>query len=93
MMKENTTNELKEINEDANLIKVDFPIPTKWFKTEQISTWVGKPLSEQSDTTELEGGHATLIVQHQCGTNKKELITQLKLLIDGIKTDFESFSN
>ena len=58
-------------------------LPTKWFKTEEIDTWVG-------DST--DGGRGKLIVLHQCGENKEELISQLKTLINGIESDFEWFA-
>ena len=58
-------------------------LPTKWFKTEEIETWIG-----DSD----EGGRGKLIVLHQCGENKEELISQLKTLIDGLKDGFEYFA-
>lgn len=58
-------------------------LPTKWFKTEEIDTWVG---------TSDDGGRGKLIVLHQCGENKEELISQLKTLINGIESDFEWFA-
>lgn len=58
-------------------------LPTKWFKTEEIDTWVG-------DST--DGGRGKLIVLHQCGENKEALISQLKTLINGIESDFEWFA-
>ena len=58
-------------------------LPTKWFKTEEIATWVG---------TSDDGGRGKLIVLHQCGENKEELISQLKTLINGIESDFEWFT-
>lgn len=58
-------------------------LPTKWFKTEEIDTWVG-------DST--DGGRGKLVVLHQCGENKEELISQLKTLINGIESDFEWFA-
>ena len=58
-------------------------LPTKWFKTEEIDTWVG-------DST--DGGRGKLVVLHQCGENKEELISQLKTLISGIDSNFEFFA-
>ena len=58
-------------------------LPTKWFKTEEMETWVG---------TSDDGGRGKLIVLHQCGENKEELISQLKTLINGIESDFEWFA-
>ena len=44
-------------------------LPTKWFKTEQISTWIGKSITrittEGESIDESEGGHGKLIVMHQ----------------------------
>ena len=69
-------------------------LPTKWFKTEQISTWIGEPLStEGKKVEELEGGHGILIVTHQCGDDKSELINQLKTMISGLEKGFDNFSN
>jgi len=58
-------------------------LPTKWFNTEEIETWIGN-----SD----EGGRGKLIVLHQCGENKEELISQLTTMIDGLKNGFEYFA-
>jgi len=69
-------------------------IPTPWFKTEEIETWIGESLStEGKSTEELNGGRAKMIVLHQCGENKQELIYQLETLIYGIKEGFENFAN
>jgi hypothetical protein len=72
-------------------------LPTKWFKTEQISTWIGKSITritaEGESIDESEGGHGKLIVMHQCGDNKEELISQLETMIYGLKAGFEDFAN
>jgi len=69
-------------------------IPTKWYKTEQISTWIGEPLTtEGKSIDELNGGHGMLIVQHQCGDNKEALIDQLRTLINGLEYGFDTFAN
>ena len=72
-------------------------LPTKWFKTEQISTWIGKSITrittEGESIDENEGGHGKLIVMHQCGENKEELISQLETMIYGLKEGFENFAN
>ncbi len=72
-------------------------LPTKWFKTEQISTWIGKSITritaEGESIDESEGGHGKLIVMHQCGDNKEELISQLETMIYGLKMGFEDFAN
>ncbi len=72
-------------------------LPTKWFKTEQISTWIGKSITrittEGESIDASEGGHGKLIVMHQCGDNKEELISQLETMIYGLKMGFEDFAN
>jgi hypothetical protein len=69
-------------------------LPTKWFKTEEIETWIGESLSTQDkEIEEINGGKGRLIVLHQCGENKKELISQLETLIYGLKEGFENFAN
>mgnify|MGYP001356832165 CR=1 FL=1 len=72
-------------------------LPTKWFKTEQISTWIGKSITrittEGESIDETKGGHGKLIVMHQCGENKEELISQLETMIYGLKEGFENFAN
>lgn len=83
---------------DKVLHNVVFPqeekLPTKWFKTEEIETWIGESLTTQGkEIEELNGGKGRLIVLHQCGENKKELISQLETLIYGLKEGFENFAN
>lgn len=69
-------------------------LPTQWFKTEQISTWIGESLATEGKTMEeIKGGHGKLIVMHQCGKNKAELIGQLKTMISGLEDGFESFAS
>ena len=69
-------------------------LPTRWFKTEQISTWIGESITtEGKNIDEIEGGHGILIVTHQCGDNKTELVSQLKTMIYGLEKGFNEFSN
>ena len=85
------------VDKDGYLVKEEDKqeiLPTKWFKTEQISTWIGESLTtEGKSIEELNGGHGVLVVQHQCGYNKKELITQLKTMINGLEDGFDNFVN
>lgn len=80
--------------DDISKVEVnDNDIPTNWFKTQQISTWIGESLTtEGKEINELKGGHGILIVMHQCGDNKKALIGQLKTMISGIEDDFNFFA-
>ncbi len=86
---------------DKVLHNVVFPqeekLPTKWFKTEEIETWIGKSITrittDGKSIDESEGGRGKLIVLHQCGENKEELISQLETLIHGLKEGFENFAN
>jgi len=66
-------------------------LPTAWFKSEQIETWIGESLTEEKPVEELNGGRGKLIVLHQCGENKEELISQLETLIHGLKEGFDEF--
>ncbi len=66
--------------------------PTKWFKTFQISTWLGDDIATASNVDKLRGGHGKLIVMHQCGSDKKALIGQLKTMISGLEDGFDSFA-
>jgi hypothetical protein len=69
-------------------------LPTSWFKTEQVETWIGESLTTESkNIDELNGGKGKLIVLHQCGEDKEELIKQLETLIYGLKDGFDNFSN
>lgn len=67
-------------------------LPTTWFKTEQIETWIGESITADKPTEEIQGGRGKLIVLHQCGENKEELISQLNTMIDGLKNGFEYFA-
>ncbi len=68
-------------------------LPTPWFKTEQIETWIGEPITaEGKEIWEIKGGRGKLIVMHQCGENKEELISQLETMIYGLKEGFEAFA-
>ena len=84
-----------ELVEDSNdWIKLDDDIlPTPWYTTRQIETWIGESLTtEGKKIEELKGGRGKLIIMHQCGNNKAELISQLECMIDGIKSDFDGFA-
>jgi hypothetical protein len=84
-------------NDWEDITEIDTPqekIPTPWFKTEEMETWIGEPLTTEGKTVEeLNGGRGKLIVLHQCGENEQELISQLETLIYGIKGGFEDFAN
>ena len=67
-------------------------LPTKWFKTEEIETWIGESITDDKPIEEIQGGRGKLIVLHQCGENKEELISQLETMIYGLKNGFESFA-
>ena len=67
-------------------------LPTKWFKTEQISTWIGASLTEAKTLKDI-GGHGILIIQHQCGENKEALIGQLNTMIYRVKNGPDNFGN
>jgi heterodisulfide reductase subunit A-like polyferredoxin len=72
----------------------DKKIPTKYFETIEIETWIGESLTtEGKEIHELDGGRSKLIVLHQCGENREELLSQLETLIDGIKNDFDYFAH
>jgi hypothetical protein len=74
-------------------MKIQEKLPTTWFKTEQISTWIGESLTtEGKSIEELNGGHGKLVVLHQCGEDKKQLISQLETLIHGLKEGFDEFA-
>lgn len=78
--------ETEEVNEEQSL-------PTSWFKTHQIRTWIGEPLATEGKTTEeLDGGHGTLIIMHQCGDDKEALKDQIRTFLDGLDNDFEGFA-
>ncbi len=67
-------------------------LPTPWFKTEQIETWIGESITtEGKEIEEIKGGRGKLIVMHQCGENKEALISQLETMIYGLKEGFENF--
>ncbi len=61
----------------------------KWFKTEQIETWVGP--TDNGENKEI-GYKAKLVILHQCGENKEWLINQLKIMIDGMENGFDAFA-
>jgi hypothetical protein len=69
-------------------------LPTPWFKTEQIETWIGESITtEGKEIEEIKGGRGKLIVMHQCGENKEELISQLETMINGLRNGFEYFAS
>lgn len=37
-------------------------LPTKWFKIEQISTWIGESLGSEKPVEELKGGHKQILL-------------------------------
>lgn len=67
-------------------------LPTKWFKTEEIETWIGESITTDKPIEEIQGGRGKLIILHQCGENKEELISQLETMIYGLKDGFEYFA-
>jgi len=83
------SNDWEEINP---IITSDEVLPTPFFKTEEIETWIGESLCSEKPIEELNGGRGKLIVLHQCGENKEELVSQLNTLIDGLKNGFEWFA-
>ncbi len=81
------------MEEQLNLNKREEKLPTPYFSTHEINTWIGESLTtEGKEIDELNGGRGKLIVLHQCGQNKEELISQLEILILGIKDNFEWFA-
>jgi hypothetical protein len=56
-----------------------------WFETEQIESFVGE--------MDNGGERKKLIVLHQCGNDKEALIGQLKLMIDGLESNFDWFAS
>lgn len=65
-------------------------IPTKWFSTEQIETSIDD--LEIREATGYENvSRAKLIVMHQCGENKQELISQLKTMIYKLENGSDAF--
>jgi hypothetical protein len=61
-----------------------------WFKTEQIETAVNVTGDMTAD--EIKASRKKLVVLHECGEDKEALIGQLETMIQGLKTDFESFA-
>jgi len=74
------------------IITSDEVLPTPYFKTEEIETWIGESLGSEKPIEELNGGRGKLIVLHQCGENKGELISQLNTLIEGLQNGFDWFA-
>jgi len=85
-----TVDDDKKLVEDG-IVDSDYleKVPTKWFETEQISTYIGG-FDEHGDP--VSNGHGKLLVMHQCGKNKELLISQLKMMIDNIENDGEGFA-
>jgi len=81
------SNDWEEIKEDLVIVK-----PTKWFKNEEIETWIGRT-DNVENPPEIQGGRAKLIILHQCGEYKDVLIGQLKTMIHYIETDGEDFAS
>jgi len=82
----------KETKQDETSEKEQLPTP--WFKTEQIETWIGESITtEGKEIEEIKGGRGKLIVMHQCGENKEELISQLETMINGLRNGFEYFAS
>jgi hypothetical protein len=83
-------------NDWEEITPIELPtekLPTPWFKTEEIETWIGESITtEGKEIEELNGGHGKLIVLHQCGENKEALISQLDTMIYGLKNGFEYFA-
>ena len=68
-------------------------LPTDWFKTEQISTWIGESITTEGKKIEdIEGGHGKLIILHQCGENKEALKQQIKSFLYGLENGFDMFA-
>jgi len=67
-------------------------LPTTYFNTHEIETWIGESITSEKPQKEIEGGRGKLIILHQCGDNNEELISQLKTLIYGLENGFEGFS-
>lgn len=64
-----------------------------FFKTEQIESFVGHTSGYPFDKHgNMIGERRKLIVLHQNGDDKKELIAQLKLMISGLETNFDGFA-
>lgn len=85
------SNDWEEIKPIITLAEV---LPTPWFKTEEIETWIGESLTtEGKEIEDLNGGRGKLLVLHQCGENKEELISQLEVLINGLNEGFENFAS
>jgi hypothetical protein len=84
----NDWEEIKQIITPAEVL------PTLWFKTEEIETWIGESITtEGKEIEEINGGRGKLLVLHQCGENKEELISQLEVLINGLNEGFENFAS
>ena len=69
-----------------------------FFKEEQIDTFAGTAINEKGEKTDFDkkgnmvGERRKLIVLHQNGDDKNELISQLKTMISGLEDDFKGFA-
>jgi hypothetical protein len=61
-------------------------IPTEYFTTEEMHTGITVDYGSSDDVLPCK-----LVILHQCGNNKKELISQLKTYINGLETNFEDW--
>jgi len=67
-------------------------LPTPWFTTRQIETWIGESLTTEGKTIEeLNGGRGKLIILHQCGDNKEELKSQIQTFLNGLENGLDWF--
>lgn len=84
-------------NDWEEITPIELPtekLPTPWFKTVEIETWIGESITtEGKEIEELNGGRGKLIVLHQCGENKEEFISQLNTMLDGLKDGFNYFAH
>lgn len=62
-------------NDWEEITPIELPtekLPTPWFKTVEIETWIGESITtEGKEIEELNGGRGKLIVLHQCGERVK----------------------
>ncbi len=69
---------------------------SNFFEIEEIESFVGLGKDGQSWDecgNNMIGERIKLVVLHQNGENKKELISQLKTLIGGLENNFEYFAS
>lgn len=65
-----------------------------YFETEEIETFIGFGDGGSSFDKEgnMVGERRKLIILHQNGDNKEQLLEQLKTLVHGIENDFDGFA-